>query len=420
MTSAEQDKIVIPFIGAFSSGKSSLLNSLLDMDLLTTAITPETARATELSYGETATFTAHFFDGATQKLTQEAFQSLSSSTAENVPDWFEVKNPNLTAWPDLTLVDLPGWSSGDSAHEQLLDKYLRHLGKTHLITNTRFVVVVSVDEGTLQESLLEHLKTLDLNDAGYWLVLNKTDKRSEDDLAAVKQHIKQQITQALGAPPLATLLTSARKKDKVVLAKCFDDLQASLTKAPALDKEELKASVKHHLEQIESFRQNISDTAEDAADDIWHEIWMRTAEQCFEYVDYKNPHREGRDFQDDVERLYEKIITEKFDNKKPVANGELVASLQGLGISMPTADLLDKKTGLLLKQIKLLIGTALEKAKPGFLGSKEPEEVGRRIYLKVYDMEDRYRANFKGHARLAYREWYDRYSEDWNRILNLI
>lgn len=43
-------ELLIPVIGGFSAGKSSLLNSFLQEEILSVAVTPETALATELHY----------------------------------------------------------------------------------------------------------------------------------------------------------------------------------------------------------------------------------------------------------------------------------------------------------------------------------------------------------------------------------
>ena len=52
--SIEKQELLVPVIGAFSSGKSSLLNSLLgNGGVLPTGIAPETALAAELRYDVT-------------------------------------------------------------------------------------------------------------------------------------------------------------------------------------------------------------------------------------------------------------------------------------------------------------------------------------------------------------------------------
>lgn len=52
----EHFEIRIPLIGAFSCGKSSLLNALLGENLLATALTPETAVPAELRFGADRSF----------------------------------------------------------------------------------------------------------------------------------------------------------------------------------------------------------------------------------------------------------------------------------------------------------------------------------------------------------------------------
>ena len=49
----KQAELIVPVVGGFSAGKSTLINSFLGCDLLPTAITPETALATELRYSTT-------------------------------------------------------------------------------------------------------------------------------------------------------------------------------------------------------------------------------------------------------------------------------------------------------------------------------------------------------------------------------
>lgn len=49
-TSIENQELLVPVIGGFSSGKSSLINSFLGSNVLGVAITPQTAIATELRY----------------------------------------------------------------------------------------------------------------------------------------------------------------------------------------------------------------------------------------------------------------------------------------------------------------------------------------------------------------------------------
>ncbi len=50
LASVQKQQLVIPVVGNFSAGKSTLLNRFLGSSVLPTGITPETSLATELHY----------------------------------------------------------------------------------------------------------------------------------------------------------------------------------------------------------------------------------------------------------------------------------------------------------------------------------------------------------------------------------
>ncbi|GAA9047558.1 hypothetical protein HpHA137_10720 [Helicobacter pylori] len=50
LESIQKQQLVIPVVGNFSAGKSTLLNRFLEKSVLPTAIMPETSLATELHY----------------------------------------------------------------------------------------------------------------------------------------------------------------------------------------------------------------------------------------------------------------------------------------------------------------------------------------------------------------------------------
>ena len=46
----ENAELIVPVVGGFSAGKSTIINNFLGENLLATSLTPETALATELRY----------------------------------------------------------------------------------------------------------------------------------------------------------------------------------------------------------------------------------------------------------------------------------------------------------------------------------------------------------------------------------
>ncbi len=106
--------------GAFSAGKSSLINTLLGKKRLVVEIDPTTSLPTYLLYGEQRQITAlNLFRGRVI-LSQDEFASLTheekikygSQIAGLLRSAF-VSDPDF-AWKNIALLDTPGYSKPDS------------------------------------------------------------------------------------------------------------------------------------------------------------------------------------------------------------------------------------------------------------------------------------------------------------------
>lgn len=215
----EHFEIRIPLIGAFSCGKSSLLNALIGEPVLATAITPETAIPAELRHSSSPRFAGCLPDGRRLALSASDLQDNLPSSLQ--PDgWLEIGLPAaaLAKRPRLVLVDLPGWSSGVAAHEQVIDNYASR--------SLAYCVVVSVEDGGLHDSMRKALLELAIARMPVVLVISKTDKRPAEDVAAVTRHLSNEIRQLIGQEPLAVAVTSARKKNLGELENALDALDA--------------------------------------------------------------------------------------------------------------------------------------------------------------------------------------------------
>ncbi|MEY8240943.1 MAG: dynamin family protein [Cycloclasticus sp.] len=117
-------KILVPVIGKFSSGKSTLLKSYLSIDLLKEDITPETAFATELHYSEQERMVVHYLDGSEPKVfTVEDFKTLQGNDNLYFVQLY-LNNTKLKRHQRLVLVDMPGFDSKNSAHHKAIACYL--------------------------------------------------------------------------------------------------------------------------------------------------------------------------------------------------------------------------------------------------------------------------------------------------------
>ena len=120
-------KVVVPIIGKFSSGKSTLLNTYLDDDYLPTDITPETAFATELHYSENEYLMVHYLGNweAEQRAVNElTLLNSSSDTGEIAYVQAFINNEKLKLNPNIVLVDMPGFDARNAAHEKAISLYL--------------------------------------------------------------------------------------------------------------------------------------------------------------------------------------------------------------------------------------------------------------------------------------------------------
>ena len=179
----------VVFIGKFSAGKSALLNKLMGVDILGEEQTPETSIATEL-YQATELqqgFTLVKRDGETLKLEYDSFKDVNLSDYEyatcHVDSEFIAKNS------DIIFVDMPGFDSSIENHNKAILKYIDKA--------SAFVLVVDVEDGTLQDSSISFLNEIKAFYGNVIVALNKCDKRIPSDVIEIKEHIKEQVQDIL-------------------------------------------------------------------------------------------------------------------------------------------------------------------------------------------------------------------------------
>jgi predicted GTPase len=214
-------EIRIPLVGAFSCGKSSLLNTLIGEPLLATAVTPETAVPAELRFDAERRFAGCLPDG--RRVPLQAQDIKNNQLSMLLPDgWVEIRfpSPALASRPQLVLVDLPGLDSGIAAHERVIDNYASR--------SLAYGVVVSVQEGALRESLRRALPELAVAQMPVVLILSKADMRRPEEVHTVAERVTADISVLMGRAPMSVAITSAhpRKPDIGAFEAALDTLQA--------------------------------------------------------------------------------------------------------------------------------------------------------------------------------------------------
>ncbi len=209
LASVQKQQLVIPVVGNFSAGKSTLLNRFLGSSVLPTGITPETSLATELHYSANERIEA--FSNNDEKvesfeLNEQSFEAIK----ENAPKYSYLKvylnNEALKNSAPLVFVDMPGFDSPISSHTHAILEYLER--------GVHFVILTSVEEGNLTKRMVRELKNLLEFDKGLSFILSKTNLRTPSQVGEISRYIQDQIQDHLD---LTTHLIYSNKDNNALL-----------------------------------------------------------------------------------------------------------------------------------------------------------------------------------------------------------
>ena len=227
----EHTELLVPVIGAFSAGKSSLLNTFLGETILSVGLTPETELATELRYSSDPHLLAMRLDGSAERMDVTALATLKARAHEFTHLQLYLDNPRLKASPSLVLVDMPGFGSSLSNHNKAIAYYLPR--------GVHFIVVTSVEDGNITQSMLRQLDDLHTYGRAFTFLLNKTNLRSDEQVQDVAELVDEQIkinfadTRPLvrvgldAAPRLTEVLASLQPEQ--IIRDVFEDRLKDLT-----------------------------------------------------------------------------------------------------------------------------------------------------------------------------------------------
>lgn len=178
-------ELIVPVVGGFSAGKSTLLNSFLGNEILPTAVTPETALATELRYSDSNYIEAVTASGAVERHQLADFARLKDN-AQNFKNLrVYLNNENLKAIQPLVLVDMPGFDAPIENHNQAILNYLER--------GVFFVFLTSIEDGNITLSMKREIDNLQQIGKGFAFCISKTNLRAPDDVKAVQQKIVEQL-----------------------------------------------------------------------------------------------------------------------------------------------------------------------------------------------------------------------------------
>lgn len=238
----ENFKVRVPLIGAFSAGKSSLINTLIEKKMLCVEIDPASNLATEISFSEEENIKGFKANKFVKNLTAQ--QLKDQEFLELMPDGHievQLNQPFLASLPHLCLADLPGLDSKSDAHMQAIHHYLGR--------SLAYVITVSSEEGTLKDSIKKFLMELALHKAPVVVIITKSDKKTPEEIEAIKQQISEQVSSLLPEGNyLDVVSVSSKKKNVAEAIEAFQKLES-------LSESRFKETV------VPQFNQILDDTA---------------------------------------------------------------------------------------------------------------------------------------------------------------
>ena len=182
--SIENQELLVPVIGGFSSGKSSLINSFLGSNVLGVAITPQTAIATELRYSSEEKIEAIKDDESIDVFKINELEKVEEK-AQNY-DYIKLylNNQKLKEIEPIVLVDMPGFNAPIATHNKAINRYIP--------SGVYFIALLSgADEKTLTNTFITELNGIHTRQKDFQLCISKTNLIPQSDIEQIKNNAKE-------------------------------------------------------------------------------------------------------------------------------------------------------------------------------------------------------------------------------------
>jgi GTP-binding protein EngB required for normal cell division len=243
----EENRFEIAFFGRVSAGKSSLLNHVLDSEILPVGVNPITAIPTRIGYGPIPRLIVHFADKQAEtldigRLVQFATEQQNPANTKHVTRISaEVPSPRLQN--GVTFVDTPGLGSLASSGAA---ETLAYLPRCDL-------GIVLIDAGsTLTQEDLSTIRTLYEASTPAQVLLSKADLLKPTERTQALRYIESHINSELGLN-LSVHAVSIIGNDARLLDRWFEEEIASLyDRHQQLAQSSLKRKISSLAEAVES------------------------------------------------------------------------------------------------------------------------------------------------------------------------
>ena len=348
-------QLILPLIGEFSAGKTSLINALTDSKVLEIASRPTTATLYQIFFGST--------ENKAVALTAEG------ESVELQLD--SMKNEELLKYPtinlfdtstkvpkDIIFVDTPGLSSPDPKHREVLISILPRVD----------AILLTVDANQpITRSLLAFVKEMRLAEKPIYLILNKTDTKSTGELQDLKAGIARDIDLPIdsivctsastgGVSELQQLLTKIQGQKTQIIAKVdalrtkelIGELRAFIAEIlrSSSSPKELKEAVRAQERELERLQSNIrqlmerveeklSDTVDETQSTLRTQLWS-----SLNGILSKKGISYNQEIKEEIIRV-KTILLQNFTRQVSTTIREVNASSRDIRVQLPSVETID-------------------------------------------------------------------------------
>ena len=180
---ADKNKqVIIPIVGEFSSGKTTLINSLMASNKLETASKPTTSVVYEVFFGQEKEYGEIISENGESQIVDD-ISELQNDTFKDV-SLVKIYDTSTKISDSTILVDTPGLSSNDPKHLEALSGYLPNAD----------ALILCVDANQqITNSLLSFIKVNNLAHLLVFLIITKSDTKTEKEIEQIKNYIVKNI-----------------------------------------------------------------------------------------------------------------------------------------------------------------------------------------------------------------------------------
>lgn len=183
------------FLGETSSGKSSLINGLLDEEILPVKASPSTASITEVCLSEVKQENEYYAinkNATIERLDIAMFKKLCEHPDKELSRLRVVKNTPKRVLKGLRIFDTPGYGSIIEGHEEVLKEFLPN--SDIVVYTVLYRIGVQADD----YSFLGFLKELIRDDVKIGLLINRcpkgVNKYSDPKIREIVQYVSDTLT----------------------------------------------------------------------------------------------------------------------------------------------------------------------------------------------------------------------------------